>query len=267
MEDVLELIREYLAALETQVHKNFSDWPEVQPAVGDSEWEDNLFEWSHAIRSGEVPAVFGKLPIEKAQVEIPDRLYYAQLVQMLHSDIQRGLAGVQEAAQLRPSPREQANARRLQAQGRNDDAVELEQRLLHRVAESARQYEQAVVDLLDGLRLTLGLLSGMKLADLVRGRKSLLQSRLAASATKYSRGIQHATNEAYQPGMTEQQCWDRLTEYDGVEVSVGRSTFRIVADGPKLLYQVNLTTEVERSIRRASFSRYFARARDRRASD
>lgn len=101
--------------------------------------------------------------------------------------------------------------------------------------------------------------------DSLRRYKARIDSRKAASARKYGRGIQAAVNSVYQDGLSEQECWEALQGVDEEPFEVEGTRYEFFLDqlGDQIIAacQRDDRTGRERAIKRGAFYRYFARAR------
>ena len=217
--------------------------------------------WLDSIDKGCVPDALGSMSLKQAQLRVGGLIHYLWWVFRLQSELMF-LDKAAETVLETDFEKEHAAAKAMRDLGLESIARHFDEAAKLKTSLAATQLRLIVPYLLAGLHTAVRLLASTDPRDVIRGRRGLLQSRSAAQATKYARGIQAATDAVYAAKMTERECWDCLVDCDGQEFDAGSSAFRIAIDGHNKVYEVNLTTEHERALGRKSFHPYFSRARE-----
>ena len=260
-------IRRHLARLESFIQEFLAKYTDGSVSADDPDLDHRLFEWNAQLGRGEVPAEFRGRSLEQDPTKAGDFLYYALLVRILRSSVEQGLGSALPAGRLVADGREvEVRIETLRIEGDPSAVSKLEEQNHHRNFEAARGFDEAFPPLVEALRLALGLLASMDPGDLIRGARQLHQAREAGRKEKYARGIQAAVDEVYREGMTEEACWEALSEVDGCEFTVEGSKYVFYVDRRGDAITAACQTEdrngQERSIQGTSFHPYFVRARD-----
>lgn len=220
-----------------------------------------LATWLDSINEGCVPDALGSMTLKQAQLRVGGLIHYFWCVFRLQNELI--FLDAAASAVLKTDPEvEHVAAKAMRELGLESIAKHFDEAAKLKTSFAATQLRLIVPFLLAGLQTAVRLLASTDPRDVIRGRRGILQSRSAAQAAKYARGIQAATDAVFATKMTERECWDCLVDCDGQEFDAGRSSYRIVIDGHDMVYEVNLTTEHERTLSRKSFHPYFSRARE-----
>lgn len=235
-------------------------------ALGCPDPGGRLNEWLELLARGEVPTELGHLTLLQAKGKYLEYRFYYEVLGRIRGDVESALSIGLPTAGLVVTHKDLSHLAKLREEGQEAEADAHEVRLVERTLEAAASLSRAFFHWVRAFERVLPNLAAVNPADLVRGGVTQAHPRKAGSSAKYARGIQDAVSHVYRDGMTEQQCWEALGEVEDQTFTVEGAEYGFRLDwlGAEIVtaWQTEDRTGHERSVRRASFHPYFARARD-----
>lgn len=210
----------------------------TEGSVSLSDLLNNLFDWNDDLLEGRTPAELQGTALETDRERAGALLSYVMLVQSLRSDAERGIVHAKSAAGRSADTRAaELLTLKLQLQGEFERAQDHQEEVVQRMRSALQLYDEALPDLLEALRIALGLLASMDPEDLLEHAHQR-QRRQEAARKLYKRaGVDLFRRIIAGEGtetLEEIWQWAGTGYYRTVEVEGTRFQFEKRGDGLKI---------------------------------